>query len=125
MGLHSKGGLLALPPNIRLEWKGATTLRIMTLSIIGLFVTLGKNEIQHNAHSIHTIIELNFVMCRHAECRNDLNVMLTVVMLISILIVVMLNAVMISVLVPKWNLMAVANTLSYYGHIMFYCRAPR
>ncbi len=49
---------------------------------------------------------------------------LIVVMLIAILIVVMLNAVMISVMVPKWNLMAVANTLSYYGHIMFYCRAP-
>jgi hypothetical protein len=64
---HLKGASLG-PANIRLGWRGlpetntlayygATafsimTLSITTLSIKGLFVTLGINDIQHKRHSI-------------------------------------------------------------------------
>jgi hypothetical protein len=64
----------------------------MTLSIMGLVTTLSI-DIQHNT------IECHYAKCcRYAECRDYLNVMLSVVMLIVVMLnIVMLNVIMLSV----------------------------
>ncbi len=72
-----------------------TTISIMTLSIKGLFVTLSINDIQHKRHS--TQQECYYAECLYTDCRD--------------LLIVMPNAVMLSVLVlnvvapkkHKWN----------------------
>jgi hypothetical protein len=51
-----------------------TTLRIMTLSIMGQVTTLSI-DIQHNSIVYH------YVKCRYGECRDNLNVMLSVILL--------------------------------------------
>jgi hypothetical protein len=53
---------------------GATTFSIMTLSnitltILGLFVTLSINDIQHNSNMVSVAILYLYAECRYAECR--------------------------------------------------------
>jgi len=68
---------------------GATTLSITTLSIMGLVKTLSI-DIQHNS-----------IECHYPECRDYLNVILSVVMLNVIMLSVdRLNVVMLSVVAP-------------------------
>ncbi len=64
---------------------GATTLSITTLSMMGLVTTLSIDT-QHNSIEGH-----------HAECRDYLNVMLSVVMLS----VARLNVVLLTVMAPE------------------------
>ncbi len=67
---------------------GATTFSITTLSIMGLVTTLSISDTQHNS-----------IECHYAECRDYLNVMLSVVMLSVIMLnVIMLNVIMLSVI---------------------------
>jgi hypothetical protein len=79
--------------------RGATTLSIATLSIMGLVMTLNI-DIQHNS------IECQYAECRYAECHDYLNVMLNVIMLsvvrlnVVMLNVVRLNVAMLSVIAP-------------------------
>jgi hypothetical protein len=69
--------------------KGATTLSIMTLSIMGLVTTLSI-DIQHNS-----------IECRYAEGHDNLNFMLSVDMLnVIMLSAVRLNVVILSVVAP-------------------------
>ncbi len=81
---------------------GATTLSIMTFSIMGLVKTLSSIDIQHNSVECH-YAECRYAACRYADCRDYLNVipsddMMSVVMLnVVMLSVVMLNVVMLSV----------------------------
>jgi hypothetical protein len=69
------------------------TLSITTLSIMGLVTTLSMNDTRHT----FSLTDLSAIMlCCYAECRNYLNVMLSVVMLS----VVRQNVVMLSVVAP-------------------------
>ncbi len=91
-----------------------TTFSIMTLSIMGLFVTLSINGTQHKWHaaqltiSIETLcIECHYAERYYAGCYISFIVMLNVVMLsVVILSVVMLNVVMLIVVVPPQALTA-------------------
>ncbi len=68
-----------------------TTLSITTLGIMGLVTTLSINGTQHNS-----------IECHYAECRDYLNVMLSVIRLkVVMLSVVRLNVVMLSVVAPR------------------------
>ncbi len=61
----------------------------MTLSMMGLFATLGMNGTQHSGQYCY------------AECRNYLNVLLSVIMRnVAMLSVIMLGIVILSVVTP-------------------------
>jgi hypothetical protein len=62
-----------------------------------LFATLSLYDIQHN-DTRHTSIKYRYGECHYAECRDYLNVMLSVVRPN----VVMLSVVTLSVLAPVW-----------------------
>jgi hypothetical protein len=52
-------------------FNGATTIKIVTLSIKGLLVTLSKNNIQHNNDLlIAERLNYHYAECHHTECRN-------------------------------------------------------
>jgi hypothetical protein len=63
-------------------------------------MTFGTNDIQFN-NTQQTSVELYYAESRYAECRNYLNVMLSVIMLnVPMLSVIVLNIVMLSVMTP-------------------------
>jgi hypothetical protein len=78
-----------------------TTFRIMTLSIMGLFVTLSIDDSQHKDTQDFS------VECCYAEFSDYLNVMLSVIMLnagilsVAMISVLMLNVLMLSVVAPS------------------------
>ncbi len=89
------------------------TFNITTLSIMGSFVTLSLNNIQHNdtRDTRHISIECCYAECNYAGCRDQINVMLSdctinVVILIPLMLnvlilsVVMLNVIMLNVMAP-------------------------
>jgi hypothetical protein len=59
---------------------GAMTFSIMTLSIMGSFATHSIKDIQHN-HTQHISIDCCYAELHYVQCRDYLNVMLSVIML--------------------------------------------